>query len=160
MTKPSVETMLTGGCQCGALRYRLRTWPKRASICFCRMCQKASGNPFMTFASVPLADLEWTHGTLATFASSNLAERGFCKACGTPLTYRFTEGSTISVTFGSLDEPNAVEPSTRYNAEGEPDWCRNIDALPAKTFDFTTDERFSKRFVSHQHSDEDGGRRS
>lgn len=154
------EKMLTGGCQCGALRYRLLSAPNHSSICFCRMCQKASGGTFMAFARVPLADLEWTKGTLDIFASSTLVERGFCKSCGTPLTYRFVQGPNISVTLGSLDDSGAVTPTARYNVDGEPDWCGNIDALPAKTFDFTTDDRFSKRFVSHQHADEDAGRRN
>jgi hypothetical protein len=36
----------SGGCQCGALRYALRSEPTHTSICWCRMCQKASGNYF------------------------------------------------------------------------------------------------------------------
>jgi hypothetical protein len=39
---------LTGGCQCGAPRYRLDTEPS-GSICHCRMCQKVSDGPFMAF---------------------------------------------------------------------------------------------------------------
>jgi hypothetical protein len=34
----------SGGCQCGALRYALMSEPTHTSICWCRMCQKASGN--------------------------------------------------------------------------------------------------------------------
>ena len=48
---------LTGGCQCGAVRYRLTAWPTGENVCHCRMCQKASGGPFMAFAGVPGADL-------------------------------------------------------------------------------------------------------
>jgi hypothetical protein len=40
----------TGGCQCGAVRYQLLTPPEHACICHCRMCQRASGQPFMAFA--------------------------------------------------------------------------------------------------------------
>ena len=35
--------MLAGGCQCGALRYRLGAMPEDVHLCHCRMCQKASG---------------------------------------------------------------------------------------------------------------------
>ena len=38
---------LTGGCQCGAVRYEWTTRPAYSSVCYCRMCQKASGQPFM-----------------------------------------------------------------------------------------------------------------
>ena len=65
--------------------------PEESSICHCRMCQKASGQPFMAFARVKAGDLAWTRGAPAVFQSSNLVERGFCRDCGTPLTYRFLE---------------------------------------------------------------------
>ena len=48
---------LTGGCQCGAVRYRLDAAPTGASVCHCRMCQKAGGAPFMAFAGVRRAEL-------------------------------------------------------------------------------------------------------
>ena len=38
---------LTGGCQCGAVRYEWVDKPAYSSVCYCRMCQKASGQPFM-----------------------------------------------------------------------------------------------------------------
>jgi hypothetical protein len=33
----------SGGCQCGAVRFRVDGELGRASICHCRMCQKAFG---------------------------------------------------------------------------------------------------------------------
>ena len=57
------RTRLTGGCQCGAVRYELMEPPMRACICHCRMCQKASGQPFMAFATVKQEHLNWTRGT-------------------------------------------------------------------------------------------------
>ncbi len=78
-----MSTSYTGGCQCGAVRYRFNALG-RASICHCRMCQKAMGNYF-----APLVEVEgfkWTRGERSLFASSNLSNRGFCPTCGTPLT--------------------------------------------------------------------------
>lgn len=46
----------SGGCQCGALRYAVMSEPTHTSICWCRMCQKASGNYFQAFSGVPRAD--------------------------------------------------------------------------------------------------------
>ena len=93
----------TGGCQCGAVRYQLLTPPEHACLCHCRMCQRASGQPFMAFASVRREDLRWTRGSPSTFVSSNVAERNFCSGCGTPLTYHRVESGSIAVTIGSLD---------------------------------------------------------
>ncbi len=79
---------LTGGCQCGAVRYRLSAEPTGVNICHCRMCQKASGGPMMAFGGVRLSEFFVSSGAIATFSSSDIAERGFCARCGTPLTYR------------------------------------------------------------------------
>ena len=112
---------LTGGCQCGALRYRLDAEPS-GSICHCRMCQKASGGPFMAFGGVPNSSFVVTRGSLSIFRSSDIAERGFCAACGTPLTYRLIDGGSVGVTLGSLDAPNGVAPEEQLGGESRISW--------------------------------------
>ena len=102
---------LTGGCQCGALRYEWQEKPTHSSVCYCRMCQKASGQPFMGLTGGKIEHLRWTHGTPSVFKSSNMAERGFCRECGTPLTYKFDGTGNISVTINSLDDPEAAPPT-------------------------------------------------
>jgi hypothetical protein len=122
----------TGGCQCGAVRYRLLTPPEHASICHCRMCQRASGQPFMAFARVEHENLRWTRGSPSVFRSSNIVERGFCNACGTPLTYRRVESRTVSVTIGSLDDPESARPVLQFGIEGKLSWSGGLDTLPGK----------------------------
>ena len=63
----------------------------------------------MVFVRFLNADLAWSTPP-EIFASSNLVERGFCRRCGTPLSYREIERANISVTLGSLDDPDAVSP--------------------------------------------------
>ena len=61
---------LTGGCQCGAVRYRLEAEPTGVNVCHCRMCQKASGGPFMTFGGVRMAEFvvtQWRDIDLSQF---------------------------------------------------------------------------------------------
>ena len=72
------KPVLTGGCQCGAIRFALSAPPKKVSICHCRMCQKAAGAPFASFADIDRADFTWTRGKPAAFRSSSIAERDFC----------------------------------------------------------------------------------
>jgi hypothetical protein len=122
----------TGGCQCGAVRYQLLTPPEHACICHCRMCQRASGQPFMAFASVRREDLRWTHGQPSTFVSSNIAERNFCNACGTPLTWHRVASGSIAVTIGSLDAPEAARPVEQFGIESRLPWTGELGGLPAK----------------------------
>jgi hypothetical protein len=128
-TRPPV---LTGGCQCGAVRYALHAEPE-ADICHCTMCQKAVGNLFMAAARVPRGDFAWTAGAPALFQSSSVAERGFCRDCGTPLSFRYLARDTINVTLGSLDEPARARPTMQHGIESRVPWWRELFGLPGQT---------------------------
>ena len=119
---------VTGGCQCGTVRYRLEAVPSGTHVCHCRMCQKAGGAPFM--ASVLTSSFVVTRGALSIFKSSDIAERGFCAACGTPLTYRSLPGNFTTVTLGSLDDPNAFVPHTQYGTESRVTWLAEALTTP------------------------------
>ncbi len=77
--------MLTGGCQCGAVRYASEGAPDNVHVCHCRMCQKAVGGPFAVIVPVPKSGFRVTRGTMSWFESSAVARRGFCRDCGTPM---------------------------------------------------------------------------
>ena len=131
MPEPSIiDTELTGGCQCGAVRFRITMRPLDVSYCHCRMCQRAVGNVFAALVKVHKDRLEWTQGAPAFFASSTAAERGFCKACGTPLVFHYTVSPDIELTAGSFDHPEALEPKNHYGVESHVPWHVIGDALP------------------------------
>jgi hypothetical protein len=143
----------TGGCQCGAVRYRLNVKPTGAAICHCRMCQKASGGPFMAFGGVRLSEFAVTSGAIATFSSSDIAERGFCAQCGTPLTYRGLRSDRVSISLGSLDDPNAAEPAAQLGVESRLGWLARSLSLP----EIRTEQWLAMNKVAavhnHQHPD-------
>jgi hypothetical protein len=62
----------TGGCQCGAVRFRIKGTLGEASICHCRMCQKAFGNFFAPLVDARHEDLAWTRGKPSYYASSDV----------------------------------------------------------------------------------------
>jgi len=142
---------LTGGCQCGAVRYRLDASPTGTHICHCRMCQKASGGPFI--ASLLTSSFIVTEGALSIFKSSDIAERGFCSACGTPLTYRSLPGQFTTVTLGSLDNPDAVVPETQYGAESRVSWLAAALAAPETSLSDWFKRKGIAAVGSHQHPD-------
>ena len=111
------KLVLTGGCQCGAIRFAVKAAPVKISICHCRMCQKASGAPFASFADIDREDFAWTKGKPAAFRSSSIAERDFCSACGTPLSFRRIDGPRIEIMTGTFDRPDRVVPTRQFGTE-------------------------------------------
>jgi hypothetical protein len=147
--------VLTGGCQCGAIRFALSAPPRKVSICHCRMCQKASGAPFASFADIENADFAWTRGKPAAFRSSSIAERHFCAACGTPLSFRRLDGPSIEIMTGAFDHPDRVVPTRQYGTESRLGWVVSIANMPSQTTlqNYGTDK--VNGIVSHQHPDHD-----
>jgi len=124
----------TGGCQCGAVRFAIYAEPTRAGICHCRMCQKATGNPFHAFTGVPKTDFSWLRGAPGKFKSSDDGERSFCRDCGTPLTFDYLPGQRITVGIATLDQPENIRPPERsIGTESKLTWIDGIAALPAKS---------------------------
>ena len=125
-----IERTITGGCQCGAVRYRASAVLDNAHLCHCRMCQKAVGGLFAALVSAPRDALVWTRGQAARWRSSAQVDRGFCAACGTPLLYENLAGDHISVTLGSLDNPVAFRPVSHDGTEGRMPWFFDLAAVP------------------------------
>lgn len=117
---------VTGGCQCGRVRYRAATLG-RANLCHCRMCQRATGNAFAPLVTATGVVFE---GTPARFASSDVAERGFCRGCGTPLFYAPAGSEDVELMIGSLDDPGSVTPALHYGVESRVNWLHLSDGLP------------------------------
>ena len=150
-TKP----LLTGGCQCGAIRFALTAAPVKISICHCRMCQKASGAPFASFADIEKSDFAWTRGKPAAFKSSTIAERDFCRDCGTPLSFRRIDGERIEIMTGTFDRPDRVVPTRQYGTESRLGWVVGISNLPSQTTMQNYGPERMATITSHQHPDHD-----
>jgi hypothetical protein len=152
------EVRLTGGCQCGAVRYALHAMPDKPCICHCRMCQKQMGNFFGAFAGAFFKDFELTRGAFSSFQSSDFAERVFCGKCGTPLAFLYLDRSRIFVTIGSFDEPWRFNPLAQYGAEGRLPWLDEALRMPATVTgeaDIQADIRTAERIHPRQHPDHD-----
>ena len=150
-TKP----MLTGGCQCGAIRFALTAAPVRISICHCRMCQKASGAPFASFADIEKSEFSWTRGQPAAFRSSTIAERDYCRDCGTPLSFRRIDGPRIEIMTGTFDRPDRLVPTRQYGTESRLGWVVGISNLPSQTTIQNYGPDKMATITSHQHPDHD-----
>jgi hypothetical protein len=119
------------------------------------MCQKAVGNYFAAFTGVKVDELEWRRGTPAVFRSSQAAERGFCRDCGTPLFYRMVYTKRISVSVGSLDRPERVKAEKQYGTEAVLADFARLHTLPGETTDDWLPAGSKRKFASRQHPDHD-----
>lgn len=75
---------VSGGCQCGTVRYTLHAPVNEVYHCHCSVCRKVHGALFATFALVAREKLTIDQGAnnLATFETSPGSHRHFCRTCG------------------------------------------------------------------------------
>jgi hypothetical protein len=123
------DNSFTGGCQCGAIRFRTTELFDNAHICHCRMCQKAVGNYFAALVGAPKEKLSWTRGTPARFSSSEGVERGFCSQCGTPLFYDNVHSPDLGLMIGAFDNPAAIKPISQDSIESRMPWFSEITGV-------------------------------
>jgi len=128
------ETM-TGGCQCGRVRYSAEVTDDDAYLCHCRMCQRATGGVSIAFKNVKRGGVTWEREP-DRYASSPIAKRGFCSVCGTPLTFEFDEGSeNVDLTVGSFDDPARFKPTSHFGVESRHEAWMETRGLPEQRSD-------------------------
>ncbi len=116
------------------------------------MCQKAFGGFFAPL--VEATDVIWTRGERSIFQSSDANWRGFCNACGTPLTYEYEDN--IELAIGSLDDPDAATPVVQVNAKYRRHCFEYLAGLPEKhQVNRLADETWNASVISNQHPDHD-----
>lgn len=138
-------TAMTGGCQCGRVRYSAEIADDDAYLCHCRMCQRATGGVSIAFKNVPEAALTWLSEP-DWYQSSPIAHRPFCSACGTPLGFAFLKDNrNVDLTVGSFDDPSRFRPVHHYAAESMHEAWIDTRALPRMRSD--ENENVTKRWI-------------
>ncbi|GGE19966.1 hypothetical protein GCM10011390_44030 [Aureimonas endophytica] len=132
------DLVLTGGCLCGAVRYRAHGAPLFAGHCYCADCRKASGSAFVPFMGFLATAVEF-FGETQQFRSPSFrggdAVRNTCPTCGS-LVYGGEVGKDDSHTIyaGTLDDPTLFQPSVAIFAKDCPSWS----PIPATLTAFPT----------------------
>jgi hypothetical protein len=115
----------TGACQCGAHRFETSGEPRFVANCHCQDCRRATGAAFSTWVGWTEKQVRWTTESPASFASSPGVERGFCKQCGTPLTYCGSDWpGEVHILIGTYDEPDSFAPSGSVFIDEGLDWAK------------------------------------
>lgn len=101
------KTEQRGSCLCGAVRFSIRAAGNSVGACHCSMCRKWGGGPL--FAVECGSDLQLEGGDeVSVFSSSDWAERGFCRTCGSHLFYRLKEGGHYAIPVGLLEDSEGL----------------------------------------------------
>jgi hypothetical protein len=146
--------LYTGGCQCGAVRFRVEGRLANVSVCHCRMCQKAFGNFYAPLATAPAGGLTWTRGEPKRFRSSSHVRRGFCAECGTPLTFEAPDGVALAI--GAFDHPEEIMPTVQWGTEAKLPYVDDVPSLPGHpTDEDMADAPYLAELESFQHPDHD-----
>ena len=120
---PSYE----GGCECGAIRYRMTDEPMFVNCCHCRQCQKISGSAFAINGMIEADRLEILEG------EDKLWNDGRCSACNIFLwgTHRLFGSRIKFVRLGTLDEAERFSPDAHFFVRSKHSWVTIPDGVPS-----------------------------
>ena len=126
---------ISGGCLCGAVRYEAAAEPLAVRTCWCRLCQYLGGGSATVNACFATDAVTFT-GAIADHVSvadsGNVMHRGFCAACGTPITSTAeARPHLVFIRAGTLDDPGIAAPQATIWTSAAPDWACISDEIPS-----------------------------
>ncbi len=120
-----------GRCLCGAVRYEGRGDPDWVGICHCESCRRATGGALVAWCGFPRERLAFAGELPAYYMSSPGVRRGFCRRCGTSLTYESERWpADVHLIVGNFEHPEALAPQFHVFAAERLPWLHLADGLP------------------------------
>jgi hypothetical protein len=125
------ERMLTGACQCGAVRYQVPDTFLYSLNCHCSRCRAATGSAFKALAGIERGQLEITQGaeTLLIYGEPD-AHDTRCAVCGSLLFSVVRDGEYVHVAMGSLVDAPSIRPTDHIFVGSKAPWFEITDDLP------------------------------
>lgn len=119
-----------GRCLCGGVEFSI-TGPLRPVVyCHCKICRRSSGH-FVAATACAVSHLILHRAdTLQWYRSSEQAQRGFCRECGSNLFWRPESGTHMSIMAGVLDDPIGVSGAAHIFVHSKGDYYTVQDGLP------------------------------
>jgi hypothetical protein len=108
---------MKGHCLCGAVRFSCPD-AKEIGACHCGFCRRWGGGPLLAVHCGPVVEFEGADN-IATYASSDWAERAFCRQCGSHLYYKLLISGEYFVPAGTFDT-DAFEMTTQIYIDRKP----------------------------------------
>lgn len=95
-----------GKCLCGSVTMTMDLEKTDYDVCHCGMCRKYTGGPLFSIdagENVTFKGEEF----ITTYDSSEWAQRGFCKKCGSHIFYRLKKSGFMNFSLGFLEQTDA-----------------------------------------------------
>jgi hypothetical protein len=119
----------TGGCLCGAVRYKVKGPLRGVVHCHCGQCRRWHGH-VGAYTTVALAHFSATGDRyLKWFRSSKIASRGFCARCGSSLLWKRHGADNIGIAAGTLNAPTRLKSVRHIFVAHRGDYYRITDRL-------------------------------
>jgi len=126
-------TLATGGCNCGAIRYRVTREPLTAYICHCHLCQKRTGSAFSMSVVIPADGMEIVSGTPMRTekprSGGGVSVSGHCGACQSRLYTQWAGAPTMNRRAGTLDDTSEVRPVAQFWTSSAQPWAVVADDI-------------------------------
>lgn len=125
--------LVVGSCLCGAVKVSMTSIERHLGACHCNMCRKWGGGPLLGVECD--GDISFSgEENIGVYPSSQWAERGFCRNCGSHLFYRLKEKRHYFIPMGIVDnEPENLEFDTEVFIEEKPDYYAFANATTKMT---------------------------
>jgi hypothetical protein len=125
------DRVLVGGCECGAVRYRVADAFLYAANCHCSRCRAATGSAFKPFAGIEREKLEITDGLdMILVVGDEDSNHTRCGACGSLLFSVVRDGAYVHVAMGSLRDDPSIRPTEHIFVGSKAPWFEITDHLP------------------------------
>jgi hypothetical protein len=111
-----------GNCICKSVKFSFNLKNKHFDACHCSMCRSWGGGPALTVETDGGIEFEGEEN-LTIYSSSDWAERGFCKKCGSNLFYRLKDEKLNFCNFnlGTIENHENFEFTTQIYIDTKPD---------------------------------------
>lgn len=123
---PVPELPLTGGCNCGGVRYEISEPLVSAGYCHCKRCQRRTGaaaSPQARVAPGSLRIVSGEHLVRDWDPGDGGFAKAFCSVCGSSLWSRSpSDPEVMSVRLGTFDGDPGIRPTRRQWLESAAPW--------------------------------------
>ena len=124
------DVRATGHCLCSAVAFEVHGELTPPTACHCSQCRRQTGH-FMVSSNASRADFHITKDDgLAWYRSSDFAQRGFCKDCGSTLFWIADGADYVSIALGVVDTPTGLKIAKHIFAADKSDYYDITDDVP------------------------------